>query len=412
MNRQIKFKIDSKTKLEKLENGFLKVDSFATRAGIFPYGDGAGGKILEFRSEEEVFSQDSLETLKAVPVTFTHPQEKLNSDNFKEYSVGMTGENVRKIVEDGVSYVGLNLVLTDNDIIDFVLDRRDQGKSVELSCGYSASVIPQPGLDEKEGRYDAVQTNIRYNHVSIVEEGRAGENVKIKLDKAIEKSQKNKPRKSKEDKKKMKFIKNLIKTKSFNMDAIDVEVSDDAIAPLNALGVKVDEAVTAIKAGEEKNDALTTELEETKTKLDEAEKAKADLAKENEELSNLDSERIQKMVKARADMDEVAGLLKVDINDSKGVRKDKKTLRDEIIALHIEDSALLKDKDDAYKDASYDTIQNAVFKNKNDAGGNESLSAFHAGAAITKKSDSTGNEELSARDKFKADTKDLHKKKD
>jgi hypothetical protein len=50
----------------------------------------------------------------------------------------------------------------------------------EVSCGYHCDVDETPGEFEGQ-RYDRVQRNIRYNHVAVVERGRAGD-AKLRLD--------------------------------------------------------------------------------------------------------------------------------------------------------------------------------------------------------------------------------------
>ena len=54
-----------------------------------------------------------------------------------------------------------------------LLDKIAAGK-VELSCGYTAVVVPEAGLHPTEGTYQARQTQIIHNHLAVVDIARAG----------------------------------------------------------------------------------------------------------------------------------------------------------------------------------------------------------------------------------------------
>ena len=181
MRRQIDFKLDAlrSDRYQVTTEGFLTCEAAVTRAGVFDYRDETGKLIRELRPAEEVFSKESLASLRMIPITFLHPDElRVTVDNNRNLSVGMTGEN---ITHDD-QYVSCMVKITDKHVVAYVLDRHRQGKDVELSCGYDAEILPSVGKHPKDGHYDVVQKNIRYNHLSIVPKGRAGENVKLKLD--------------------------------------------------------------------------------------------------------------------------------------------------------------------------------------------------------------------------------------
>src|SRR5690606_25874157 len=61
------------------------------------------------------------------------------------------------------------------------VERKDRR---EVSCGYRCLVDETPGVTPEGERYDRVQRRIRYNHVAIVPEGRAGEAVALRMDAA------------------------------------------------------------------------------------------------------------------------------------------------------------------------------------------------------------------------------------
>lgn len=158
----------------RLPNGFVRAEGYLTRSGIFVYRDAKGNTVRELRPPEEVMHPDALASFALVPVTNEHPPEALTADNAKQYSVGSVSESV---VADG-DKVRAALMITDAEAIEAL----DTGRS-ELSCGYTADVVAESGVWEGQP-YDAVQRNIRGNHVALVDAGRAGPACAIRMDAA------------------------------------------------------------------------------------------------------------------------------------------------------------------------------------------------------------------------------------
>lgn len=157
----------------RLDNGFLRVDAYLTRTGVFEYLNADGSSRREYRPPAEVFHADALASLERAPVTNDHPKEgHVNSKNRRSVSVGTTS-GVR---QDGSKVAG-SLQVEDADAVADV----DAGKQ-EVSCGYSADLDEIPGISPEGERYDCVQKNIRYNHVALVSRGRAGPEVRIRMD--------------------------------------------------------------------------------------------------------------------------------------------------------------------------------------------------------------------------------------
>ena len=158
----------------RLPNGFVRAEGYLTRSGIFVYRDAQGRTVRELRPPEEVMHADSLASFGLMPVTNEHPSELLTADNAKQYAVGSVSESV---VPEG-DKVRAVLMITDASAIEAL----DAGKS-ELSCGYTADVAIEPGTWRGQ-KYDAVQRNIRGNHVALVDAGRAGPACAIRMDAA------------------------------------------------------------------------------------------------------------------------------------------------------------------------------------------------------------------------------------
>lgn len=169
------------------DNGSVIVDAVFTRVGVFDYIDSDGNKVSEFRPPEEVGRQESLDTMVLTPFTNEHPAALLNADTIREHQVGTIGENIDF---DG-TFVKGRIVITDRNTIDAI----NAGKH-EVSMGYEADVVEVseamdiPSVAKSPGvwngkPYTKVQRNIRTNHGSLVGVGRAGPNVRLRLDSAL-----------------------------------------------------------------------------------------------------------------------------------------------------------------------------------------------------------------------------------
>ncbi len=162
--------------IERTPQGGLKVEGTLTKVGIFSYRGPNGTERKEYRPPEEVFSGNHMATFKGAPVTIGHPG-LVTTDNWKEVSVGHVGEDVRQ----DAGYLKGTMYIQDANAINAI----EQGGLKELSCGYDVDLDETPGEVNGE-RYDAVQRNIRGNHVAMLPYGggRAGRDVAMRLDSA------------------------------------------------------------------------------------------------------------------------------------------------------------------------------------------------------------------------------------
>lgn len=143
---------------------FLTLDGRLTRVGVFDYQDNEGNIWGELRTADEVFAPQSLDSFKQCVVTNDHPASFVDVANVKDVQVGHVGTDVRR---DG-DFIRATITITDAKTIIAIL----AGKK-ELSCGYTAELVDAAG--EQDGKnFHAVQTNIRGNHLAIVDVGRAG----------------------------------------------------------------------------------------------------------------------------------------------------------------------------------------------------------------------------------------------
>lgn len=171
------FRLDTRGSVRhvtKTPQGGVRVDAALTRTGVLEYPGPNGTVIREYRPPDEVARADSLATLAHAPVTNRHPPGAVNPRNYKTYAVGTVAGEARM---DG-DLVVASLVIQDADALAAV----ETGKRREISCGYNCDLDETPGETPEGIRFDRVQRNIVYNHVAIVERGRAGSSVALRMD--------------------------------------------------------------------------------------------------------------------------------------------------------------------------------------------------------------------------------------
>lgn len=170
------------TKFIDEDTGFLHINGVVARTGIQVYSNAELGDFNEplklvnvYRPREEVLKEESLQSFINAPVTDDHPMEFVTVDNIKELGKGSTA-SYETYNKDGIDYVKAKLVVTDKDLINKVIN----GK-MELSAGYSQNLVKEKG--EFEGiTYDYKQTNIKINHIALVDSARCGSECKLVFD--------------------------------------------------------------------------------------------------------------------------------------------------------------------------------------------------------------------------------------
>ena len=150
-------------------NGWMYVDDNPiTKEGVFPYlGKEIGAPESDriyyvYRPAEELQKQETIDSFKLLP--FIDDHEMLGKDATpaeKKGVAGMIGESVKF----EAPYLKGNLKILANR----VLDKINSGK-IELSAGYYSTYDFESGVFNEQ-RYDAVQRNIRANHLALVDKG-------------------------------------------------------------------------------------------------------------------------------------------------------------------------------------------------------------------------------------------------
>lgn len=176
-NRRLAF--DKKSARTFDSQGFLHVASTPiTRAGVRPYygrelpgwedfGLEASRVYNVFCPPEEL--EKAATTFNGVPLLIDHAPESADNPQ-KELRVGSVGTSPRFVAP----YLCNDLTVTDATAISLIEDE----KKVELSASYA--FIPEMSSGEYDGEhYDIIMRDIQGNHVALVEEGRAGPDVRV-----------------------------------------------------------------------------------------------------------------------------------------------------------------------------------------------------------------------------------------
>jgi hypothetical protein len=154
--------------------GGFSIPAYLTRTGVFDYVQDDGTVIREYRPPEEVFNSDSLATLPNAPLTHLHPTDPMTPKMHRKHNMGHVESGTVK--QDG-DKIAARTVWQAQEAVDAI-----RNGTRELSCGYNCDVDETPGVAPDGERYDRIQRNIRYNHVALVPDGRAGPEVRLRLD--------------------------------------------------------------------------------------------------------------------------------------------------------------------------------------------------------------------------------------
>lgn len=357
-------------------DGFMRDSPIVARTGVYEYRNPDGTIRREYRPADEVFASDALNSFRGKPITVLHPKKgKITAANAFGTAIG-------SILSDGYpkdeKYVACDIVIFAPDKI---------GKHRELSLGYRCDCEETPGVSPDGQAYDAIQRNIRINHLAVVPLARAGMKARLNCDgdEIIESE----------------GTQNMSK---FKIDGVEHEVPEAVANYITALQSRADAAEAGLTATKEtlagvtasktelqtKLDAMTAERDGVQGKLDamtaerDSLKSKVDTA-EADKKAAVDKavEDTKKEVKERAELEADAKKAKCDKTDG----MDNKALKIAIIKAVRGDSLNFDGKSDDYVNAYYDSIRgdldsNAagdqmrkIFNNDNNNSGGEVKSA-------------------------------------
>ena len=308
----------AKFKATKTDEGYLVDTPVVGRIGIQTYMNADGSTRKEYRPAEEVFNPDSLASMAGKPITDQHPNGKVTAANFKKLTIGTI---LAAGKQDGESVVA-PIIIQDADAIA----KAEKGGVRELSLGYSVDLDETPGEYNGE-KYDAVQRNIRVNHLALVPKGRAG-NARLNLDRFDA----------------VAYLEDVMSEKLGRVrldNGIEYDAAPEVVHALDKLRADVAESQTKAKAALETVEKVTGERDTLKARVDgfaaELDKVKADA------LTVATAQ-----VKARAELEKVAEGFKVD-----HAGKTDREVKEAVIKLQRAD-ADLTGKSDEYVQAAFD----------------------------------------------------------
>lgn len=286
----------------KTDEGFLVDSPIVARIGIQEYRRADGSIRRELRLPEEVFNADSLASMRGKPITVNHPATgKVTSKDAHRVTVGTV---LDAGVKDG-NNVRTNITIHSPDAI---------GDKRELSLGYTAKLDETPGVWEGQP-YDAIQRDIRVNHLSVVKSGRAGV-ARLNLDS-------NEEFFNQQEQQTM-----TVKVKLDN--GIEYDAAPEVSVELNKLRADATDAKSKL-------DAVTAEKDVLQAKLD----GVADQLVKAKEQGRVDALN-------RLNLEATAAKFKVDAKD-----KTDREVKEAVIKA-VRKDADLTEKSDVYVDAAFD----------------------------------------------------------
>lgn len=174
----IRFDFGTIAKPHRTDDGVLLAEATFARDGVLEYRKPDGSTQKELRLPETNRDPATLTSFGLSPMTTEHPPVLINKDNAKDFRSGITLQNVRyENIEGKGGFVRGQVAVMDSDAIALI----ESKEKVELSAGYTCD------LEEKSGtwkgqHYDAIQRNVKVNHVALTRRGRAGADVRLHLD--------------------------------------------------------------------------------------------------------------------------------------------------------------------------------------------------------------------------------------
>ncbi len=282
-------KVDiNQSKREHTPEGYLRVPANLARVGVYDYRAGDIGmtdrdpmdQVKVYRPADQVFDETSMNSFSLKPVTNGHPPEMVNIKNIKQYQVG----NAASAISRNGDFMVTELLVTDSAMISAIED----GKC-EVSNGYTADFDFVIGATENGERYDAIQKNIRGNHIAIVDNARGGRGCRLS-----------------DEQKKEQNMKKIV------FDGMTIEVTEQGEQVIGKLQSKVEGLETDLATGKVTNQAaMDSKDAEWQAKLD----AKQDEVKAAEAKIVTD-EQIDARIESRAALVTDAKLLKADLDAS------------------------------------------------------------------------------------------------
>ena len=275
-------------------NGWITIkDNPILKAGIFPYlgseiGQGEPARVYKvLRSEEELSKPETIKSFELVPLINEHfVLGELGTDTDDKSIDGIVGESIYF----EAPYLKSNIKVFGKHIKKLI----EVGK-IELSAGYSCKYIPV----ENNPDYDFIQTDIRANHLALVEAGRNGSDVAVQ---------------------------DALK---FTLDSKELLMNlEDILAQISALSEE-DKAklLATLKPAEDENTEVETEVAKDEDKEVATDMEKTEVAKDAEtpvDVEAIKQEAVKEVMSELAEVKEIANDLTEVIGEIPPVAMDSK----------------------------------------------------------------------------------------
>lgn len=349
-------------------DGFLRDSPIVARTGIYIYQQPDGTIRREYRPPEEVFDTDSEASFVGKPIVVGHPASGIvSSDTAQDLAIGT-------ILSSGYPKDETNIAC------DIVIHNPSAiGEKRGLSLGYRVDVEETPGTTPDGQQYDAIQRNIRINHLAVVDRARAGAKARLNLDGD-------------------EIIEGVETKMKIKIDSVDFEVDEKIANYVNSLQskeenarVKLDTANTELKTVKEQNTTLKADADALKAKADamtaerDALKAKVDAADAEKEKAVKEAvEAVKADMQERAELEETAKIAKVEKTD--GLTNAE--LKEGIVKAAFGESFKLDGVSDAYINGAYSAAKEML---RNDNAKNQAVKAKGGAEKQETKNDSAND---------------------
>jgi hypothetical protein len=291
VNRSDVYEDDWNFTFKETPEGYLMGKAVVTNIGVFTYLNADGTYRRELRLPEEVFSFESMWSLRGKPITDDHPAERVTVENVHDYAVGKTeGDPMWDQY-----HLAIGLVFDVKEAIEKI-----KGGKRALSCGYDCALEMKAG-NWMGVEYDAIQHNIRYNHLSLVDKGRAGDAARLRIDSAdailIHAKDEEAPMENKA-------------LRTITIDNADYQAEDKVVEAYNAALARSDELQKTLDVSIAEKSAVVAEKDALEEKVTALQK------QIDEKKDTIDKSEVDKLVKARIALLDVARNAKVEVKDS------------------------------------------------------------------------------------------------
>ncbi|MCZ3846416.1 DUF2213 domain-containing protein [Lactobacillus crispatus] len=295
-----------------------------------------GSEEMEAKLPEEILSDSTVSSANSKPVTDGH-HGLVTKDNSHDLMKGFTASNGH--VEGNMLYN--DITITDPNLISQI----KSGDKRELSIGFETQMDPTSGTYNGT-KYDAVQRNIRINHVAVVPKGRAGHEVRLIGDSA-EAVEQVEPSEEKG---------NQMETRVVRADGQNITVAADDVEKITKLDADNSAKAKQIADLDAQIKKLKAEKAQLQGNADEANKKADSLETDNEKLKEQINHLKGDAFDERLNLiDKVKSFVGDSDYDYHG--KTDRDLKIDAVKAIKGDSIDFEDKSDAYVQAAFDMLE-------------------------------------------------------